>query len=494
MKTTEITKKISLFLLGLMAVVFITSCKKDIVDTPQTGSTELSFTIVPGKDVSGLKASDCFDQKAAYVKVKLEDPAGVSQWYPIDVFYIDNVPYTNTIKLAEGIYIVQEFVMYNDNMTPGDLTDDWEMAAAVHTGATYSNLVTTTLTKNIVIEPFKKNVMTVELVCYEPATFANFGFEYFKLDQTIIREQNFFGDFCIKNLDDYADSPYELQSQGIQYDMPALFKIELWQNNILVETFDNAAWHGEGQPLKVTYADRLGMVDNFVLKLFILVRQGPDFNYVHFYDWSFADEQKILPGNDGVVDFALGNCVPDADLVIPPWMNLPLTLTYKITGFPGTGCYVDATLTNIPSGYEFGNGVVQSWCADHATTINVGVAYNMDVYSSLYPTLLPAFAQTDKWAKINWLMNHLDWFPGYLWSDIQGAMWLCDTPPWNGVAHSGVPNLSPMMTSMKQKMDTYGATYKVPPGGWATVIFVPVGTPPNAPSPVVQTMFIRIDP
>ena len=30
--------------------------------------------------------------------------------------------------------------------------------------------------------------------------------------------------------------------------MPAIFKIELWHNGTLKATYDNSAWHGEGQP------------------------------------------------------------------------------------------------------------------------------------------------------------------------------------------------------------------------------------------------------
>lgn len=491
MKTIILKMKIGLFLLGIISVAGLTSCNKDNEIDQQTASSEVSFTIQPGKSTTGMKATDCFNEKASYVNVTID-----GQLHKIDVFYIDNVPYTNTIKLTPGIHTIQDFIMYNDNMTPALATDDWVMAAAVHEGAAYANLVTNLLDKNFTIEAFKKSVLTIDLVCYEEASFSSFGFEYFKLDQTIIRELNFFGDFCIKSLSDYAGSPYALQSNGVQYDMPALFKIELWQNGTLAATFDNAAWHGEGQPLEVIYADNLGYVDNFIFKLFILVRQGTAFNYVHFYDWNITDAQTINAGTDGVVDFALGNCVPDADVVIPPWMNLPSAASYKIVGnVPGSlGGYVDAQLSGIPAGYEFGNSTVASWCADHATNINIGPTYNMDIYSSLYPTLLPTFAKNDKWAKINWLMNHLDWFPGYHWYDIQGAMWLCDTPAWDGVAESGVPNLTPMMTDMKTKMDLYGPTYKVPPGGWATVIFVPAGTAPNAPSPTLQTMFIKIDP
>ncbi len=502
MQNLFLIKKLFFLLFGLAAVLIITGCQKDETVTSQTGDSELSFSITPGKDVSGLKASDCFTQKAAYVKVNLKDGSGASQWYFIDIFYLDNVPYTNSLKLPSGTYTLQEFMMYNDNMTPSDKTDDWVMAAAVHSGALYSNLVTTTLTSNITIAPFKKSVMNVELVCYEETTYSNFGFEYFQLDQTIVREQNFFGDFCIKNLADYANSPYAQQSNGVQYDMPAIFKIELWHNGTLKATYDNSAWHGEGQPLKVTYADDPTVVDNYILKLYILVRQGTSFNYVHFYDWSFADNQKIDAGTDGVVDFALGNCVPSADLIIPPWMNLPSTCTYKISGWQGgspiptLGGYVDATLSGISAGYEFGNGSVASWCADHQTTIYVNQSYSMDVYSSLHQAQLPVFAQSSKWDKINWIMNHLDWYPGYKWYDVQGAIWLFDTPAWNGSAEAGVPALSTMQYAQKMHNDaeTYGSSYKVPSGGWACVIFVPHGTSPSAPSPTIQTMFIRLDP
>ena len=158
------------------------------------------------------------------------------------------------------------------------------------------------------------------------------------------------------------------------------------------------------------------------------------------------------------------------------------------------GGYVDASLTNVAPGYEIVNQTYESWCCDHETNIIVGTNYNMDVFSSLYPALLPAFAQTRPWDKYNWLLNHLDWYPGYHWYDLQGALWLLESPAWNGVASGGVPNVSAVMTQMKNDANTYGSGYKVPTGGWAAVVFIPTGTPGNAPNPTIQTMFIRLDP
>ena len=51
-----------------------------------------------------------------------------------------------------------------------------------------------------------------------------------------------------------------------------------------------------------------------------------------------------------------------------------------------------------------------------------------------------------------------------------------------------------MINNMVNQMNLYGVGYKVPPGGYATIIFIPVGTLPNAPSPTIQTMFIKLDP
>lgn len=301
-----------LYLILSFSVVFFTSCKKDNENQNLNPTGDFSFSIQPGKSVNGLKASDCFTQKGSYVNVTID---GIV--HNINLYYIGDDPYTNTIKLNVGTHTIQEFIMYNDNQTPGNMSDDWVMAAAVHTGATYASLVNKTLNTDFTIESFKKNVMTIELVCYEETAYNNFGFEFFKLGQIIIQEQNFFGDICIKDITSYAGSAYEQQSNGIQLDMPALFKIEVWMGSSLISTFDNAMWHGEGQPLKVQYADHLGEVDTYTFKLYVLVKQGSGFDYVQFHTWTVTDAEKIACGTDGVVDFALGDCFPDADLIIP---------------------------------------------------------------------------------------------------------------------------------------------------------------------------------
>ncbi len=53
-----------------------------------------------------------------------------------------------------GIHTIQDFILDNDNMTPGLTTYDWVIEAAVHTGALYSDLVANLLNKDFTVEAF----------------------------------------------------------------------------------------------------------------------------------------------------------------------------------------------------------------------------------------------------------------------------------------------------------------------------------------------------
>lgn len=501
----KLLKQNVIMLAIFMMALFTTSCKKDQPSNPSDGTYDVSFNInsVTQKLKSTLDIN-CSTLKADYVTYKIDG----GNFITIPVFYVGDIPYTNTIKLLSGTHTLNEFIVYSDNNTPDVLTDDIVLSAAPHTGSIYGQIISNPLDYTFTVSTDKKNEILLDVVCYESSTYDNFGFVYFKLNELIVHEQWFFGDFCIKEKSDYTSSNYALQPNwggGTGYiDAPAIFKVEVWRGGILQTTFtNNDVSHEYGNKVSVSYVDYKNQTDIFEFKLFILVKQGTNFNFVLFKNWTFNDVSNITENTQGVVDFVLGNCYDQNDppkYIFSPWMNLPQTATYKITNCPGTLIngytgYVDAQLTNIPIGYEITNGTYASNCADHITTIYIGQNYNMDVYSSLYQDQLPVFAKSTKWAKINWLYNHLDYFPGYIWSDIQGAIWLYDIPVWTGGGYGGMPtNVSTMSQTMKTQMDLYGDNYRVPPGGWACIIFIPTGTPSNAMNPTVQTMFIKIDP
>jgi hypothetical protein len=115
----------------------------------------------------------------------------------------------------------------------------------------------------------------------------------------------------------------------------------------------------------------------------------------------------------------------------------------------------------------------------------------MNVYSSLYPDQLPAFAQSEKWEKINWLYNHLDWYPDAQWYDIQGFIWLYDDPAWDGQALGNMPALTDLSIQMKEDADHYGVGYQVPLGGSYVIIFIPPG---SGDVPLIQTMISALNP
>ena len=497
-------KKFLLTFAIISVALLTTNCKKDVSPPDQSAATaDVQFNLSSVTQQGGLKstASDIICTtlpngdlvKADYVKYTI---GGVEK--RIDVFYVGNVAWTNAIKMPVGTYTISEFLVYSDNNTPANTGDDILLSAVPHAGSTYAGYVTTPLNQTFSVVLDKKTEVKLDVVCFQPMTFQNFGFVYFTMNELVVRQLWFFGDFCIKDKTQYTGSLYAQQTNwnsvaGPFIDVPAIAKVEVWRGNPLAlqNTFTNSA---QGEKFSVTYGDYKNQVDPFVLKLFILVRTGTSFDYILFKTWQFNDISNIDQGTDGVVDYVLGNCYDPANppnLVLAPWMNLPLTATYKITAFPGTlGGYVDATLSNITTGYDISNGVYASNCADHATNITVGVPYTMNVYSSLYPDKLPAAMQatSGEWEKINWLYNHLDWYPGYHWYDIQGFIWLYDSPAWDGLPVAGMPGLTPMSTQMKVDANNYGVGYKVPPGGWAAIIFYGTGSTP------IQTMFIKIDP
>ena len=97
MKNLLIFRSLAFLLLGL-GIVTIFGCNKLAQPDAKKATQEVSFTIKPGELLSGLKSTNvlpCFEVQADYVKVQVDDSL-----YKIDVFYINNIPYTNTMYLC----------------------------------------------------------------------------------------------------------------------------------------------------------------------------------------------------------------------------------------------------------------------------------------------------------------------------------------------------------------------------------------------------------
>jgi hypothetical protein len=490
--------KRKIMLLLLSTFIFFIGCKKDKEEV----LLDLSFRVnevssIQTKSGSIIKSDTiiCSGLRLDYVKLKINN----GNFQNIPIFNVGGIYYTSSIKLPVGNHMLNEFIVYNNNNTPNDQTDDIVVSATPHVGSLFGGYVTTPLDVNIQISEDKKNEVKIDVVCFDPTTYQNFGFVYFQLNQLIIRQLWFYGDFCIRNKNEYNNSLYSQQtnwnnSSGLYIDVPAIIKVEVFRNGILQNTFTNST---QGEKLSVNYGDYINTNESFLLKLYVYVKEGTQFNYKLFKEFTFNNVSNILQGSDGIVDFVLGGCYdPNSppDYIFPEYMNLPPTLTYTITAQPSTmGGYVDATLTNTPSGYVIQNGVYPSNCADHTQLIYLNTPYNMDVYSSLYVDKLPLFIRNDKWKKINWLYNNLDMFGSYTWYDLQQAIWLFDTPQWNGQPLAGVPAVTSKAQQMYTSASNYGSNFIALPGDYIAVIFVPAGTPITATSGTVQTVFIQIN-
>ena len=476
-------------IISVIAAFFMISCNK--TETPSTSTQDVVFSSSE-TPIGGLKADRDMNENLTvhYASISID---GVT--HTPDVFYLNNIAYTQAIKLDVGEHSLEQFLLMNNNDTPNDMSDDIIVKATPIVGSEYASYVSTPLSSSFIVEAFKKAEVGIEVLNFEEATYESFGFTWFSPTDLTVREQLFFGDLCTKHPTDYAGSLYEQQENGLQIDMPAIFKVEVYRNGELKNTFDNEydaggnLWLGDGAPLHVKYADYNNEADAFEFKLYIYVAQGNTFDYKYFHSWTFNDDEIIDNGTDGVVDFALGNCHADeADLALPPYINLPASLTYTITSVPGTlGAFFDADITGVGPGYEITNGLWPSYCGDVNTFISTGQSYTMDVYSSLYPEFVPAGYPTEDYDLVNYLVNHLDDYPGYEWPDVQAFLWkLLNNWDGSNVSYVGTWADHPIAQQMLADAQAYGEGFLPLPGGWAAILLVGGDT--------TQLQLVMVDP
>ncbi|MBE0650657.1 MAG: hypothetical protein IH595_07425 [Bacteroidales bacterium] len=492
----------------LMVLGTLASCQKKSPNAPVT-LQEVTFG-VKTIDSGSLKASNdtwnCSNTIPDMAWIKIDGDNYYSQ-----LTTIDGKLYTQSVKLEPGTHQVSLFVLYKENDgVKGVGENDEIIFGTPETGSEYAVYVNQPVAFPIAVNAFAKAEVSVEVLCFNTAQYKQFGFDWFSIQNIVIREQCFFGDFCTKHFAEYANSHYALQSTGLALDMPAIFKIKAYVQNgngwdLLPNgngadgSFTNDtqdANYGVGAPVCVKYPDDPNQTDNFKFDLYILVKQGETFNFVFFHTWTFSDDEMIPAGNDGVVDFELGNCnVGSADLQLPLYMNLPDEATVKMNnnvpsvtltqeGLPG---YFDIILSDIGPGYDIANGMYPANCFK----IRGGVSNSIHPYkviSSLYPNLMGPDAQGLPWDKANWLINHLDNYPGHSWSDIQQALWMLEDPTYTGDdpgEHKPAP-ITAIGLKMVADANLLGAGFVPAPGDLVAISFE------RDKGKTVKYMFIRI--
>lgn len=475
-----------------LSLLLLTNCKKDNKEADVKSQGEIVFAAID----ANLDKSDVFDIECledvvvTHARINLDG----TFYYP-EVFELAGKLYTQSLKLDLGTYTILEFSLMTG--IPGDGIPDVVVKSTPMWDSHYAQFLTPgyglgdDLFETFEVFAFEKAEFDVEVLCYIEAAYTGFGFEWFDITEMTIREQCFFGDFCIKDVNQYANSMYSWDG-SVDIDEVAIFKIVATYNYADPVEYYNFVDGEYVSPLCIEYADYDMVVDNYKFELWIYVTYEEGWDYVLFHTWEFQDDYMIPAGDDGVVDFVLGNCVMDTpDLLLPPWMNLPMGTEFDFTlsnGANGASSYWDIAIANVPDGYDIWNGDYAGWCADEGVTIGAGL-HCMNAMSSLYPENLPdywlttlpsgpdALTRLDAICAANWLWNNEGDYV-YTINQMQNALWNL----FNNKAVSGIAKT--MADDARDHCD-----FSPLPGGWAAIFFAPCDA-----SNALQMTFFVVDP
>ncbi|MCK5782639.1 MAG: hypothetical protein KAH10_08610 [Flavobacteriales bacterium] len=479
----------SIALIGAMLLTASCEKSKDTIDA-SSDPAEISFSFtLPGQtfgknsDVSPKDGStpECRDEEADYVTLLLEgtNPIVAPKWYTLDLLGLGDGTITEAIKIPAGDYTVTDFYVFSDEdgdmdgFYPADAPqatypapdgmdydDDVVLYASPYEGSYYDNLFNFTfnVSQDFELLPFEKEKNNIDVLCYTPAEYEEFGFKHWDYHPFEVREKCFFGDICTKFWDDFGeyrskDNPYYGWPE--HYDMYGIFEVVV-QNpdrvdeagNLIqgaVTTSTNLGWDFNDVdamgPVCVEYLDDLevdGEVYPFELWIY-----WPDGTKTMEYAGEFTDAKPnpfgwitddtgAIIGGDGVFTWQVGDCThPSADieLILPAVLYLPSEGVIKVTEANFGGLhpydYFDVTLlgptwNNVLYPDElFEGNILGGWCGDLYTAIEVPGTYNTFVYSSLKPWEMPNVQpngqpedlaihpsmQNYPWEALNWLAN-----------------------------------------------------------------------------------------
>ena len=480
---------------GLFAVAMLgfTACNKDKETEQGPAESNFEFKVEQTNFFKGTSddVPECNNMSMDYVVFEL---GGVS--YTTVLYTVNGEILTEVIKLPIGSYALTSFLVYNNNGTPNDLSDDVLVKASPSEGSEYWDLMTNKLNLDVVVEAFYKKQVEVDVLCFEDLYYESFGFTWFELNDIKIERTCFFGDICTGCFADFEGSIYAQQPEGIQMDMPAIFQVKVYKEGETspIRVFDNTEWLGTGSCLEVYWPNNLNEEENFTFELWVLLPSGAGFDYVLINTFDVQDEFGPEAGADGVVDFVLGEChYQNADYEFAYWMDLPTEDFSFTTGgsSPGAGgTYFDITLSGIESGYLLDNETYGIFCGDKAHTVNLNSTYNnVLAFNSLSNNLPSGFPLTsDEVTYVNYFFNHIgDYIAGFDYDNptdatlIQHVIW--------GITDADIYTPTGEALTILNNVMANGAGYEVAPGGYAGIIFWVNGAEPS-----VQLVFTVIDP
>lgn len=432
--------------IGLFLGIILYSCNKDdasVIISEQLEKQEVVFDInnflpqdLSSKGLFSAKDNaendplipECLDLEPSYVEVTIVGDDQIPIMYTLNLVTLNNKTETEVVKLTPGIYTITDFVVKAE-----DGTLLW---ASPKEGSYYEllwDLTGVDLTFEVPV--FDKLKVEIDVLCYRPYNYQNFGFVWFKYAVTEIHTVCFFGDICTKFYDEWhmnnerENNPYADQDYD-GYDFPAIFEVIVRNaDEEIVNDEDlnsNATYYGIGQPLCIEYPDQVEIEGEiFTFEIWLAM---PDGTLMQIYEGEFDDTAMAEVGNpdafggtDGVFDFVVGNCSydgNDANLELLPWMPIPETavmdVQMKVPGsilpaaYPIQAYFRDGTVmpNEIDDVIEEGKWY-NTLCGEEFIPIGVPGTYNVEFYSSLDRNLpdtnFPSFYMGYPWGSLNWL-------------------------------------------------------------------------------------------
>ena len=331
-----------LFFILLAGALFFASCQKED-KTPLETYVALDVTNLgqPGND-NGTKDDivSCSDSVPDYAEVVINGDTNY-----VDVFY-DNYGNLHTkvckIPLPDGAVTgtLTSFKIYHDVAPAGPGPEDILVSAAPANGSEYQQYVDNQLDIEFEVQPFYKTILNIDVLCYNPQDIEGFGFLGSNIGETELDEICLFGDLCIDTAC-FAGSIYEQQQNGLEYDVPAIMQVSIINSDGDTIGFaDNMDWLGEGAPLCVQFPDDPKTVDDYTLSVDIWLPTSDGFGWTYVGQLSFTDNgQGLNTGDDGILDFVLGDCDCEGDYVWaqgcinydPPFVDSVMFYGVKIT-------------------------------------------------------------------------------------------------------------------------------------------------------------------
>lgn len=189
-------KILSFFLVSL----FFSGCEKD--KSPDDSLQEVIFGI-RHIDPSALKTEgddipECPEDEngnlliPTIADIVLENAEGVLLPFAPQVFYLNGNLYSQAIKLPPGTYTVEQFLLR-------EAVNGTIIMATPSATSAYEAYITPgrTLGFSFEVKEFEKSEVQAEVLCFEPSAYSAFGFHWYNIHQTIVKNFCFFGDICL---------------------------------------------------------------------------------------------------------------------------------------------------------------------------------------------------------------------------------------------------------------------------------------------------------